>query len=204
MLGTCSEHLKNSNGPSGRARAELGSSLGKLGLPTCGAASPTIRQHGFTNSCVALAIAREGSRCSVSAFADPRCMIARDQQAETTMIDLEVPVEGVALDALDAFLSSDRSPPNSAALIFDSGRRVIAKTPLDDPRLPRPRPSPVAPRIVRGEHGLARRLAKEDRHLSVAVRRSRYPRRPARLFNPFEDPEFLETTGLARISHTGF
>jgi hypothetical protein len=74
-------------------------------LPTCGAASPTIRQPGFTNSCVALAIAREGSRCSVSAFADPRCsgMIALDQQAETTMIDLEVPVEGVARDALDAF-----------------------------------------------------------------------------------------------------
>jgi hypothetical protein len=75
----------------------------------------------------------EGSRCSVSAFADPRCMIALDQQAETTMIDLEVPVEGVALDALDAFLSSDRSPPDSAPLIFDSGPRVIAKTPLADP-----------------------------------------------------------------------
>ena len=80
--------------------------MGRLGLPMCCAASPTIRQRGFTNSCVALAIAREGSRCSVSAFADPRCMIALDQQAETTMIDLEVPVEGVALDALDAFLSS--------------------------------------------------------------------------------------------------
>ena len=91
VLGTCSEHLKNPDGRSGRARAELGSSLGKLGLPTCCAASPTIRQRGFTNSCVALAIAREGSRCSVSAFADPRCsgMIALDQQAETTMIDLE-------------------------------------------------------------------------------------------------------------------
>ena len=37
------------------------------------------------------------------------------------MIDLEVPVEGVALDALDAFLSSDQLPPDSAALIFDSG-----------------------------------------------------------------------------------
>ena len=49
------------------------------------------------------------------------------------MIDLEVPVEGVARDALDAFLSSDQSPPDSAALIFDSGPRVIAKTPLDDP-----------------------------------------------------------------------
>jgi hypothetical protein len=60
-------------GRSGRARAELGSSIRKLGLPTCGAASPTIRQRGFTNSCVALAIAREGSRCGVSAFADPRC-----------------------------------------------------------------------------------------------------------------------------------
>src|SRR5215813_7410376 len=80
------------------------------------------------------------------------------------MIDLEVPVEGVARDALDAFLSSDRSPPDSAALIFDSGPRVIAKTPLDDPPLPRPRPAPVAPRIVRSERGLARRLAKEDRH----------------------------------------
>ena len=48
------------------------------------------------------------------------------------MIDLDVPVEGVALDALDAFLSSDRSPPDSAPLIFDSGPRVIAKTPLGD------------------------------------------------------------------------
>jgi len=86
------------------------------------------------------------------------------------MIDLEVPVEGVALDALDAFLSSDRSPSDSAALIFDSGRRVIAKTPLDDPRLPRPRPSPVAPRIVRSERGLARCLAKEDRPLRIAPR----------------------------------
>jgi hypothetical protein len=41
------------------------------------------------------------------------------------MIDLEVPVEGVARDALDAFLCSDQSPPDSAALIFDSGPRVI-------------------------------------------------------------------------------
>src|SRR6516162_1071032 len=87
------------------------------------------------------------------------------------MIDLEVPVEGVALDALDAFLSSDRSPPDSAALIFDSGPRVITKTPLaHPPRLPRPRPSPVARRIVRSERGLARRLAKEDRHLRIAPR----------------------------------
>ena len=64
---------------------------------------------------MALASAREGSRCSVSAFADARCsgMIALDQQAETTMLDLEVPVEGVALDALDTFLSSDQSPPDS-------------------------------------------------------------------------------------------
>src|SRR5215831_17495303 len=54
------------------------------------------------------------------------------------MIDLEVPVEGVALDALDAFLSSDRSPPDSAALIFDSEPRVIAKTPLDDPQAASP------------------------------------------------------------------
>ena len=47
----------------------------------------------------------------MSAFADPRCsgMIALDEQAETTTIDLEVPVEGVAREALDAFLSSDRS-----------------------------------------------------------------------------------------------
>jgi hypothetical protein len=76
--------------------------IGKFGLPTCGAASPTIRQRGFTNSCVALAITRDGSRCRVSAFADPRCggMITLDQQAEATMIDLEVPVEGVALDGL--------------------------------------------------------------------------------------------------------
>jgi hypothetical protein len=84
---------------------------------------------------VALAITREKSRCRVSAFADPRGsgMITLDQQAETTMIDRQVAVEGVALDALDAFLSSDRSPPDSAALIFDSGPRVIAKMPLDDP-----------------------------------------------------------------------
>ena len=59
-------------------------------------------------------------------------MIALDEQAETTTIDLKVPVEGVARDALDAFLSSDQSPPDRAALIFDSGPRVIAKTPLDD------------------------------------------------------------------------
>ena len=71
VLGTCSGHLKNPDGRSGRARAELGSSLRKLGLPTCGAASPTIRQRGFTNSCMALAITREGSRCRVSAFAVP-------------------------------------------------------------------------------------------------------------------------------------
>jgi uncharacterized protein len=32
------------------------------------------------------------------------------------MIDLEVPVEGVGLDALDAFLSSDQSPPDSMML----------------------------------------------------------------------------------------
>src|SRR5215469_7647592 len=128
------------------------------------------RQRGFTNSCVALAITREGSRCSVSAFANPRCsgMIALDEQAETTTIDLEVPVEGVAREALDALLSSDRSRPDSAALIFDSGPRVIAKTPHGDPQDSLARPSPVAPRIVRSERGLARRLAKEDRHLSGA------------------------------------
>ena len=70
----------------------------------------------------------------MSAFANPRCsgMIALDEQAETTTIDLQVPVEGVAREALDAFLSSDRSPPDSAPLIFDSGPRVIAKTPLGD------------------------------------------------------------------------
>jgi hypothetical protein len=64
---------------------------------------------------VALAITRERSRGSVSAFNDPRCsgMIALDQQAETTMVDLEVPVEGVALDPLDAFLSSDRRRPTA-------------------------------------------------------------------------------------------
>ena len=43
-------------------------------------------------------------------------MIAFDQQGETTMVDLEVSVEGVALDALDAFLSSDQSPPDSMML----------------------------------------------------------------------------------------
>jgi hypothetical protein len=36
--------------------------------------------------------------------------------------------------------------------------------------MPRPRPSPVAPRIVRSERGLSRRLAKEDRHLRIAPR----------------------------------
>jgi hypothetical protein len=64
-LGTCSEHLKTLTGHLG-GRAELGSSIGKLGLPTCCAASPTIRQRGFTNSCVALAITREGSRTVVN------------------------------------------------------------------------------------------------------------------------------------------
>ena len=54
------------------------------------------------------------------------------------MVDLEVSVEGVALDALDAFLSSDRSPPDSAPLIFDSGPRVIAKTPHGDPQTASP------------------------------------------------------------------
>jgi len=44
---------------------------------------------------------------------------------------------------------------------------AIAKTPLDDPQLPRPRQSPVAPRIVCRERGFARRLAKEDRHLHI-------------------------------------
>jgi hypothetical protein len=43
-------------------------------------------------------------------------MIGLDQQAETTMVDLEVPVEGVSLDALDAFLSADQSPPDSMML----------------------------------------------------------------------------------------
>src|SRR5215467_358654 len=38
------------------------------------------------------------------------------------------------------------------------------------PPPPRPRQSPVAPRIVRSECGLARRLAKEDRHLRIAPR----------------------------------
>jgi hypothetical protein len=37
-------------------------------------------------------------------------MITVDQQAETTMIALKIPVEGVVLDVLDAFLSSDQSP----------------------------------------------------------------------------------------------
>ena len=32
------------------------------------------------------------------------------------MVDLEVSVEGVALDAVDAFLSSDQSPPESMML----------------------------------------------------------------------------------------
>ena len=65
-------------------------------------------------------------------------MIALDEQAETKTIDLEVSVEGVAREALDAFLSSDRSRPDSAALIFDSGPRVIAKTPHGDPRTASP------------------------------------------------------------------
>src|SRR5262249_6439301 len=114
----------------------LGSSLGKLGLPTCSAASPTIRQRGLTNSCVGLAITREGSRCRVSAFADPRCsgMIALDQQAPTTMIDLEGPVQGVALDALDAFLSSDRSLPiaqRSSSILGPCDRQNAARRPPD-------------------------------------------------------------------------
>ena len=36
--------------------------------------------------------------------------------AEAAMVDVEVSVEGVALDALDAFLSSDQSPPDSMML----------------------------------------------------------------------------------------
>jgi uncharacterized protein len=54
----------------------------------------------------------------VISFVDPRCsdIIALDQQAEATMVDLEVPVEGVTLDALDAFLCSDESPPDSMML----------------------------------------------------------------------------------------
>src|SRR5262249_29765417 len=65
-------------------------------------------------------------------------MIALGGQAEATTIDLEIRVEGVAREALDAFLSSDRSPPDSAALIFDSGPRVIAKTPHGDPQTASP------------------------------------------------------------------
>ena len=54
----------------------------------------------------------------MTAFANPRCsgIIALAQQAETTMMDLEVPVEGVALEALHAFLSSDQSPLDSMML----------------------------------------------------------------------------------------
>ena len=48
-FGTCLGHLKAMTGRSGRARAELSSSIDKLGLPTCVAASPTIRQRDFTN-----------------------------------------------------------------------------------------------------------------------------------------------------------
>ena len=83
-------------------------------MPMCCAASPTMRLRGST----ALAITREVSRCSAAPFADPRRsgMIALDQQGEPTMVDLEVSVEGVALDALDAFLSSDQSPPDSMML----------------------------------------------------------------------------------------
>src|SRR5215831_10844387 len=44
------------------------------------------------------------------------------------------------------------------------GPRVIAKTPLDDPQTASPPTVAVAPRIVRSERGLARGLAKEDRH----------------------------------------
>jgi uncharacterized protein len=88
--------------------------------PTCCAASPTDRLRGFPfrTAAAASAILRNGSRGSVSAFADPRCsgIIALDQQAETAMVDLQVPVEGVALDALDAFLSSDQSPSDSMML----------------------------------------------------------------------------------------
>jgi len=43
------------------------------------------------------------------------------------MIDLEVPVEGVGLDALDAFLSSDQSPPDSMMLaVLDGFLTAIA------------------------------------------------------------------------------
>src|SRR5215469_15138556 len=62
----------------------------------------------------------------------------------------------------------------AACLRFSSAHlrpwaRVIAKTPLDDPPdCLAPDRSSAAPRVVRSERGLARRLAKEDRRLSIA------------------------------------
>jgi len=72
----------------------------------------------------------------VSAFADPRCsgIIALDQQAETMMVDLEVPVEGVALDALDAFLSSALPPlQQKLAVQRDLLTTLIGRLPSQEP-----------------------------------------------------------------------
>ena len=57
----------------------------------------------------------------------------------------------------------------------EAGRRQLTEqgtciSAAEAPRLPRSRQSPVAPRIVRSECGLARRLAKEDRHLRISPR----------------------------------
>src|SRR5215471_3511909 len=54
------------------------------------------------------------------------------------MIDLEVPVEGVARDALDAFLPPTARRPIAQRSSSILGPRVIAKTPLDDPQTASP------------------------------------------------------------------
>src|SRR5215471_1493164 len=87
----------------------------------CRCAAPHRRPCGCASlrtPAVALAITPRSEPLQHGPFADPRRsgMIALDQQGETTMVDLEVSGEGVALDALDAFLSSDQSPPDSMML----------------------------------------------------------------------------------------
>ena len=69
-------------------------------------------------------------------------------------------------------------PARQTALISNSGPRLIAKTPFDDPQHCLATDSRQWPsRIARSERGLSRRLAKEDRHrLSMALQFSTWVR----------------------------
>ena len=84
-----------------------------------------------------------GPGCQASdRYAEQEGQVARLQPVCSTLAraaELFGAQDGHAsINALDAFLSSDQSQPDSAALIFDSGPRVIAKTPLDDPQTASP------------------------------------------------------------------